>query len=184
MEGGSRGQAAALSHSQLSPSVSFCQSHDLMDCSKISSVGFHRREKKSPWEVTSGLLIVQAGIKCHAGNAPTQTVPHGHSCHFHRMLNFSIFNKRMSLSGWEKVLAYVKEESHINADKKVKDPDRILGLLVKVQVIILWREEITKIILIRLIRWFLRSVLSRGRKGGGELCQVGFFVGAYVCSQL
>ena len=50
---------------------------------------------------------MQTGIKCHIGKAPTQTIPHGRSCNFHRTLYVS--NKRTPLSGDETILAYVKE---------------------------------------------------------------------------
>lgn len=34
-------------------------------------------------------------------------------------------------------MAYMREESHIKADKRVKSPERIISLLVKIQVVIL-----------------------------------------------
>jgi len=72
---------------------------------------------------------VQTGIKCHIGKAPTQTIPHGRSCHFHRMLYVS--NKRTPLSGDENNFG-LRERNQINADKKVKAPHRIISLFVKV----------------------------------------------------
>lgn len=55
-------------------------------------------------------------------------------CHFHRMLCFSIFNKEHCLGDKEKVLAFMKGESHINVNGRVICPDRIIHFLVEAQV--------------------------------------------------
>lgn len=46
------------------------------------------------------------------------------------------------------------EESYINANKRMKSPDRMISFLVKVQVVILQLDTVTKMILVWLIKFF------------------------------
>lgn len=80
----------------------------------------------------------------------------------------------------------MREESHIKADKRVKSPERIISLLVKIQVVILKLSANISMILVWLIRWFCLFVClflteSIIRKEEGKIRPVGFFAGTHRC---
>lgn len=110
-------------------SVSLCQFHYLN--LKVSSQPEVQcfSEEKDTWRHLS--RPPQACIQNPGGPAPSKTIPHGNSCHCHRMLFLYFFNKRTLSGGWGKVVAFVKEESRINVKRRVVCPDRLICFLSK-----------------------------------------------------
>lgn len=172
MEGWSRVRAAISIWVPLSPFA------NLMICSIVPKpeVWSFIEEKTHLERSFEVYLVGQACIKCHTGKAPSKTAPHGNSCCVHRMLYFSIlfsiysflnvfiflylcfsiFNKKSPtiVWGWEKVWVHMTEESYINANKRMRSPDRMISFPVKVQVVILQLDTVTKMILVWLIKFF------------------------------